>query len=97
MSFRTLSQLILISKILPQIGTSMIKDDLQEHLEWITYFKTDLSGTRQENILPGTYMSLTPPADIDLARIYGSKYQTLLTLKREYDPQNVFSLAVPRI
>jgi FAD/FMN-containing dehydrogenase len=75
----------------------MQQEDAKKSLEWITRFYNDLSGTDADNILPGTYISLTPPEKLDLSRIYGSNYKTVLDLKREYDPHNVFKLAVPMI
>jgi len=78
------------------IATSAESRDAQEALEWVTNFERDLRHTSAENILPGTYISLTPPEDLDLSKIYGSNLETMLDLKKEYDPENVFKLAVPR-
>jgi hypothetical protein len=75
----------------------MKQEDAPESMEWMTNFHNDLLRTNSENILPGTYISLTSPKELDLTKIYGSNYETVLDLKREYDSDNVFNLAVPRI
>jgi hypothetical protein len=51
------------------------------------------------NLLPASYVSVTPPGDVSLSTIYGpdSNYRTLMDLKQKCNPQNVFSLAGPRL
>ncbi|KUJ18388.1 D-lactate dehydrogenase [Mollisia scopiformis] len=65
---------------------------------WETIGKTDRGG---QNILPGTYISVEPPGEspgqIPLSKIYGSHESDVVALKREYDSENVFDLAMPRL
>jgi hypothetical protein len=71
--------------------------NLKECEEWITTFHREISESHPDNILPGTYISLTAPADFDMQKSFADKYEALMEIKREYDPRNVFSLAVPRM
>jgi hypothetical protein len=75
------------------------EEDAKESEEWGTNLKNEILQKDPENVLPGTYISVTPPGEVPLSKIYGpeSNYQTLLDLKRKFDPQNVFNLAVPRL
>jgi hypothetical protein len=75
------------------------EEDLKESEEWSTSLRKELLQMEPGNLLPGTYISLTPQGDVPLSKIYGpdSNYHDLLDLKQKYDPQNVFSLAVPRL
>ncbi|KAJ5175757.1 uncharacterized protein N7482_001634 [Penicillium canariense] len=69
---------------------------LAEGLVWGQEFYNALRKTNPANILPSTYLSLTPTKDIDMKGIYGSRYETLKRIKEQYDPQNVFKQALPR-
>lgn len=73
--------------------------EVKESEEWATSLKNEILQKDPGNVLPGTYISVTPPGDVPFSKIYGpdSNYQELLSLKHKYDPQNVFSLAVPRL
>jgi hypothetical protein len=45
-----------------------------------------------------SYIPLIDKEDgIDLKTVYGPHYDTLLALKKKYDPDNVFKYAVPRL
>lgn len=50
-----------------------------------------------EDALPITYLSLTAPEFTDAKAVYGDKWEELRQLKREYDPNNVFSNTIPRV
>lgn len=80
------------------ISTVAKEEDEKESREWATNFRKELLQMKPENLLPGTYISLTPPGVTPLSKIYGpdSNYETLLELKQKYDPHNVFNLAVPK-
>jgi hypothetical protein len=75
------------------------EEEVNESIEWATSLKNELLQMDPSNLLSGTYISVTRPGDVPLSKIYGpgSNFETLLGLKRKYDPQNVFSLAVPRL
>jgi len=70
---------------------------LKDCEEWITTLHKELCESDPDNILPGTYISLTSPESIDLRKIYGTNYEAMMEIKREYDPQNVFNLAIPKV
>jgi hypothetical protein len=75
------------------------EEDAKESEEWGTNLKNEILQKDPENVLLGTYISVTQPGDVPLSKIYSleSNYQTLLDLKRKFDPQNVFNLAIPRL
>ena len=75
------------------------EEDVADSEEWAISLKNEILQKDSENVLPGTYLSVTPPGDVPLSKIYGpdSNYQTVLNLKQKYDPQNVFNLGLPRL
>ncbi len=68
---------------------------------WAENTWSKLLQTDRSNILPGTYISLdrpaTEPASVPLSRLFGSNDRDLRALKKEFDPENVFSLAIPQL
>jgi hypothetical protein len=55
----------------------------------------ELLSTEARNILPSTYINLTPPGRTTLEQIYGENFASVMELKQKYDPHNVFKLATP--
>ncbi|KAE8445675.1 hypothetical protein EG329_012973 [Mollisiaceae sp. DMI_Dod_QoI] len=83
------------------LGTS-VKIELREAgLKWANSIWEAVDKTSRYNILPGTYISLDPPGEspgqIPLFKIYGSHESDVLALKKEYDGDNVFDMAIPRL
>ncbi|OBT84640.1 hypothetical protein VE02_05460 [Pseudogymnoascus sp. 03VT05] len=85
--------------MLELISLVVKEEEVNESIEWATSLKNELLQMDPKNLLSGTYISVTRPGDVPLSKIYGpdSNFEALLDLKRKYDPQNVFSLAVPRL
>jgi hypothetical protein len=79
------------------IKTVAKEADLEGTEEWAKAFMADLRKMDPKNILPGTYISLTPPGSNSSANIFGSSYKSLLELKRKYDPEGIFGLAPPEV
>ena len=77
------------------IWTPATEAGVKECREWADSFRQELLQSDPKNILPGTYISLTTPGSNTLANIYGPNYETLMALRRKYDPEMVFNLAVP--
>jgi hypothetical protein len=73
------------------------EEDFKESEDWATRLKNELVQGDPENVNSATYIAITRLGDGSLPEIYGPEYQTLLDLKQKHDPQNVFSLAVPRL
>lgn len=48
------------------------------------------------NILDSPYISLLDSDDAKLEKIYGRHLETLVSLKRKYDPENVFKHSAPK-
>lgn len=78
------------------IATASEPDKTQAPWDWAVRFRGALRETNAENILKSTYISLTPPAEASSAAIYGENWDTLVDIKREYDPRNVFKHALPK-
>lgn len=64
---------------------------------WGSALLKELKEVDPGNILEGSYISLLDDDDMDLKKVYGSHYDTLLDLKKKYDPDNVFKHAIPKI
>lgn len=64
---------------------------------WAAAFRKELLQSSRTNLLEETYISLTQPGDTPVSKIYGANYGTLLALKREFDPEDVFNLALPNL
>jgi hypothetical protein len=83
------------------LGIASTKENRDKSLEWATEIWKAVGQMDNDILLPGTYISLDPqdlPSDsFPLSKIYGSNDQEVLSLKRKYDPDNVFDLAVPRL
>lgn len=83
------------------IGCSTDPENREASLQWALHFWKDLHQVDRDNLLPGAYISLDPlgqePGQVGLSRIYGSNDRELLALKQEFDSENVFDLAVPRL
>lgn len=69
---------------------------LDESLQWATEFRETLMQTDPQNILSMRYLPFAPPQGLDLREIFQDRYELLAELKREYDPRNVFRLALAR-
>ncbi|KAF7953061.1 hypothetical protein EAE96_006281 [Botrytis aclada] len=70
---------------------------LEDANRWGENFLGELKRTNPENTLEGTYISLTRQSELSLSKIYGPNYGNLLELKWMYDPNDVFSLAIPKL
>ncbi|THV46987.1 hypothetical protein BGAL_0344g00090 [Botrytis galanthina] len=71
--------------------------NLEDANRWGENFLGEVKRTNPENILEGTYISLTRQSELYLSKIYGPNYGNLLELKWMYDPNDVFSLAIPKL
>jgi hypothetical protein len=79
------------------IKTVADQKDLKGTEEWANSFIAELRKMDPRNILPGTYISLTPPGSNSFENIFGSNYRPLLEMKRMYDPEGIFQLAPPEV
>lgn len=71
--------------------------NLEDANRWGENFLGEVKRTNPENILEGTYICLTRQSELYLSKIYGPNYGNLLELKWMYDPNDVFSLAIPKL
>ncbi|KAF7947136.1 uncharacterized protein EAE97_004385 [Botrytis byssoidea] len=71
--------------------------NLEDANRWGENFLGEVKRTSPENILEGTYISLTRQSELSLSKIYGPNYGNLLELKWMYDPNDVFNLAIPKL
>jgi len=77
------------------IATFTDRSDIREeirHQHWAQSTRQSLHGTA----LPGGYPNLLAGNDTErVAKSYGSNLHRLLRVKRQYDPMNLFSSAIP--
>ncbi|KAI1819656.1 FAD-binding domain-containing protein [Xylaria intraflava] len=65
--------------------------------EWARNIISELRAEDAGNVLEHAYVSLLGNEDSDYKKIYGAHYDTLVALKKKYDPDNVFKYAVPQL
>ena len=87
--------------LLEILGGAVMKENMEQAFDWSTSIWQDLQNTDPGNLLPSTYISLDRPSETPgngkLSKNFGSNDQEVFKLKKEYDQENVFDLAVPRI
>ena len=83
--------------VLEIIKTVAKKTDLKMAEDWADTFISEVRKTDPRNILPGTYISVTPPGSNSFENIFGSNYETILEMKRKHDPEGTFELAQPEV
>lgn len=69
----------------------------EETAAWGQDLLRELKEQDGKNVLDSAYVSLLDSDDADLKKIYGRHLETLVSLKRMYDPENVFKHSAPRI
>lgn len=73
------------------------RKDLKEAQNWAGTFIEEMRKLDPKTLLPGTYISLTPPGSNSFQNIFGANYEPLLEMKRKYDPEGTFGLAPPEL
>ncbi|KAI0200185.1 FAD-binding domain-containing protein [Astrocystis sublimbata] len=64
---------------------------------WARAFLDELAERDAGNVMESAYVSLIADEDSDYRKLYGGNFESLVTLKKLYDPDNVFKYAVPRL
>lgn len=64
---------------------------------WGQGLVSELRKKDSQNILDSAYISLIDYDDIDLKKIYGKHLNALISLKKKYDPDNIFKHSAPKI
>ncbi|KAJ5604477.1 D-lactate dehydrogenase [Penicillium lagena] len=89
--------------MLELLGLTVQKDVQKESEKWAAQMAEDIKQADPDYVLPSAYVSLyattvqaTSPAKT-LEKTYGSKVEVLKALKAKFDPENVFSLAIPAL
>lgn len=57
----------------------------------------ELKEADPDNVLDSAYISLLDHRDADLQKLYGGHLDTVVALKRKYDPDNVFKHSSPKV
>ncbi|KIL87887.1 hypothetical protein FAVG1_08768 [Fusarium avenaceum] len=70
-------------------------ESLEATTEWLQSFLTAMRNTDQANILPSTYVNLTPPGQNTLKKVYGHNYDFIIELQKKHDPHGVFRASPP--
>ncbi|ETS81519.1 hypothetical protein PFICI_06521 [Pestalotiopsis fici W106-1] len=81
--------------MLELLATPRSEEGLHESQRWGADFVSELLKTGSSNILPSTYINLTPPGRTTLQQVYGDNFTSVMELKEKYDPHGVFKLATP--
>lgn len=68
-----------------------------ETAAWGQSLLRELRDQDGPNILDSAYISLLDFEDADLKKIYGRHLDTLVSLKKKYDPENVFNHSAPKV
>lgn len=68
-----------------------------ETAAWGQGLQRELREQDGANVLDSAYISILDFEDADLKKIYGRHFATLVSLKKKYDPENVFKHSVPKI
>ncbi|KAF9887709.1 hypothetical protein FE257_009662 [Aspergillus nanangensis] len=79
---------------------SLTQEESQEQdvIRWGKAVQDDFRQDKTGNVLPGSYINLTPAGDVDLDGTYGEEGLAVLRrLKAQYDPENVFRNALVRL
>ncbi|KAI1385617.1 FAD-binding domain-containing protein [Hypoxylon trugodes] len=79
------------------VATTPAKEDEIKGEEWANEILKDVRENDPENVMESSYVALTGTDDVDFKVLYGKHYDTLVALKKKYDPDNVFKYAVPRL
>jgi hypothetical protein len=77
------------------MGGATSKESLKITGDWHKRFMNAMRCTDQANILPSTYVNLTPPGQNSLRNVYGRKYDFLMDLRKKYDPHGIFGGSPP--
>ncbi|KAH8796756.1 D-lactate dehydrogenase [Hyaloscypha finlandica] len=86
--------------LLEILGGAVVKENREQALDWNTSLWQDFKHIESGNLLPSTYISLEPPDQTPgdpLSKIFGSNDQEVRKLKGEYDTEDVFDLALPKL
>ena len=86
--------------LLEILGGAVVKENREQALDWSTSLWQDFKHIESGNLLPSTYISLEPPDQTPgdpLSKIFGSNDREVRNLKGEYDPEDVFDLALPKL
>lgn len=65
--------------------------------EWALALKQDLQENDPGNILDSAYIGFLDNDELGLKKVYGNKYDILLSIKKKLDPKNVFRNSVPKL
>ncbi len=87
--------------LLEILGGAVMKQNREQALSWSTLLWQDLQQIDHGNLLPSTYISLIRPSETpgqeSLSRLFGPNDHEVRKLKEEFDPEDFFDLAVPKL
>ncbi|KAI8649070.1 FAD-binding PCMH-type domain-containing protein [Fusarium keratoplasticum] len=78
-------------------GTSRDPQVAKHAEEWARSLKQDLIEKDPDNVLDAAYIGFLDDDEMELSKVYGDHYQTLVAVKRKLDPRNLFKNSVPRV
>jgi hypothetical protein len=77
------------------LGMASSEETYEASQAWALNFRKDLE--EMEEVLEGTYISLTDEKNLSLEKVYGIHLNELKKLKETYDPNRVFKRVVPEL
>lgn len=77
------------------LGGATSEEKLEITDNWLKSFMSAMRSTDHANILPSTYVNLTPPGQNTLKKVYGQNYDFIMELRKKYDPYSVFGASPP--
>lgn len=72
-------------------------DSLAGAVRWARGFQQALLEVEPDNIVPAKYLPFVAPEQMNPCQNFAEQYGTLVELKRQYDPHNVFQFALAQI
>lgn len=79
------------------VATAFDPDSAEKADKWALALKHDLMLNDADNVLDSAYIGFLDDNELELGKIYGSQYDTLVSIKKKLDPDNAFKNSVPNL
>ncbi|KAF7327939.1 FAD-binding domain-containing protein [Mycena kentingensis (nom. inval.)] len=81
------------------VGSVLDSANVDKVKTWVTAYADELTEAARASgdLLEAPWVPMTSDDRIDLKRLYGGNYETVVELKRKFDKDNFFKYALPKI